>query len=175
MILSSIYYRARQFGLALGARTLTEADLAQAKTILSPQQMTLFSHLHPSEQAHSLRVVTTLQNEGAIHPDLMAAALLHDIGKIRYPLRLWQRVFIVLAKALCPVRIQAWGQNQPRGWRTPFVVAAQHPSWGADLALKAGASLLTGNLIRKHQDPIPFEENLENRLLTALQKADQQH
>jgi len=175
MMLSSIYYRARQFGLALGARTLSEADLAQVQAILTPQQMTLFSYLHPSEQAHSLRVVTTLQNEGAIHLDLLAAALLHDIGKIRYPLRLWQRVFIVLAKALWPVRTQVWGQNQPRGWQTPFVVAAQHPTWGADLAIKAGASLLTGNLIRKHQDSIPLEENLENRLLAALQKADQQH
>ncbi len=175
MSISSVIYRTRQFIQALHPRALTEADLAQAQAMLSPKQMILFSRLQPSEQFHSLRVLTTLQSGGVNHPDLFIAALLHDIGKIRYPLRLWQRIFIVLTKAIWPDRAKAWGKNQPQGWRTPFVVAAQHPSWGADLALKAGVSPLASNLIRKHQDPIPLDENLENRLLAALQKADRQH
>ncbi len=172
MSISTAIYRIRQFRQALCVRSLTEADLAQAQAILSSQQIILFSRLQPSEQIHSLRVLTTLQSRGETHPDLFIAALLHDIGKIRYPLRLWQRVIIVLTKAFLPERTHAWGKNQPQGWQTPFVVAAQHPTWGADLALKVGVSPLASNLIRKHQDSISSEMNLENRLLANLQMAD---
>jgi hypothetical protein len=154
MSISSIIYRTRQFGQALHPRALTEADLAQAKEILTPKQLMLFSRLQPSEQIHSLRVLTTLQSGSVSHPDLFIAALLHDIGKIRYPLRLWQRIFIVLVKAIWPNHGKAWGKYQPKGWRTPFVIAVQHPAWGADLALKAGVSPLASNLIRKHQEKI---------------------
>ncbi|MEN8172731.1 MAG: HD domain-containing protein [Chloroflexota bacterium] len=175
MKLPSIYYRARQFGQALKARTLSEADLAEVQAILTPEQMTLFSRLQPSEQSHSLRVLRTLEDDRTVDPDLKVAALLHDIGKIRYPLRLWQRVFVVLGKALWPKRAQAWGEKEARGWQTPFVVAAQHPAWGAEIALEAGVSPRASRLIRAHQNSIPAEENLENRLLAALQKADQQH
>ncbi len=175
MSISSVIYRTRQFIQALHPRALTEADLAQAQAMLSPKQMILFSRLQPSEQFHSLRVLTTLQSGGVNHPDLFIAALLHDIGKIRYPLRLWQRIIIVLSKAIWPDGTQAWGKYQPQGWRLPLVVAALHPAWGAELALNAGVSPLASNLIRRHQDTICSGKDLESRLLAALQKADLQH
>ena len=172
MIISSVIYRTRQFGQALLARTLSEAELVQIRSMLTSEQMILFSHLQPSEQCHSLRVLKTLQSAGESHPDLFIAALLHDIGKVRYPLHLWQRVIIVVAKAIMPNRAKAWGKNQPQGWRLPFVVAAQHPAWGADFAHNAGVSPLASILIRKHQNSILLGNNLESRLLAALQKAD---
>lgn len=175
MNLASVRYRVSQFWLALRVDAPSQADLAPARALLTPEQMTLFSHLQPSEQRHSLRVLADLQAAGETHPDLMIAALLHDIGKIRYPLRLWQRVFIVLAKAVWPTHSRAWGQNQPQGWRTIFAVAAQHPAWGANLALEAGVSPQAANLIRQHQNPLATENQVENRLLAALQKADRRH
>jgi putative nucleotidyltransferase with HDIG domain len=111
--------------------------------------------MQPGEQAHSLAVFRRLQDQGETDRDLLAAALLHDVGKSRCLLRLWERVFIVLARGLAPRRARLWGQGAPRGWRRSLVVAEQHPEWGAQMAQKAGATTRTLELIRRHQEKIP--------------------
>ncbi len=165
--MSSLVYRSRQFWLALTARRGgLPAD--QIGLYLSPTQQTLFRRLQPAEQAHAWLVLKRLQESGQEDPDLLAAALLHDIGKIIAPLSIWERVLIVLGQRLFPRRAAAWGQGQPRGLRRAFVVAAQHAHWGADLAARAGASARTVALIRRHQD----SASAGDRLLAALQAAD---
>ena len=142
--------------------------------------MALFLCLQPSEQAHSLWIYRRLIQQNDVDPDLLAAALLHDVGKICYPLHLWERVAIVLGKAWFLERVKGWGRAAPRGWKRPFVVAEQHPAWGAELAAQADASPLAVALIRRHQDvidPVPMPpsgENvsLEERLLSRLQSLD---
>lgn len=135
--------------------------------------MALFEAQQASQQAHCLRILDMLQDSGADHPDLLAAALLHDIGKNRYPLRVWERVLIVLIQALLPGRMQAWGQGEAAVWRRAFVVAACHPAWGADMARAAGCTPLTAALIRRHQDPPPVPPHtLEDQLLLKLQQYD---
>ena len=124
---------------------------------LSPAELTLFGRLQPPEQAHAIKVLQTLQQEyvqfgHSAPPALLSAALLHDVGKSRYPLRLWQRVWIVLSKALLPERVSAWAQQDPQGWARPFVVAAEHPAWGAEMAAAAGAQPEVVALISAHQD-----------------------
>jgi len=176
MKLGSIFYRLRQFWLALSAPTLTSEQLALAKEVLNSSQMALFTQMQASEQIHSLQVLKTIQELGDRHQDLMIAALLHDVGKIRYPLRLWERVFIVLGKKIFPRLVITWGNSIPRGWRRPFVVAEQHPLWGADMALEAGTTPLAISLIRRHQEtqPINNPSTLEDRLLSTLKSADNQ-
>jgi putative nucleotidyltransferase with HDIG domain len=139
--------------------------------------MTLFNRLHPSEQNHSLRVLQTLKDQGETHPDLLTAALLHDIGKISHPLHLWERVVIVLAKQFFPGRMDRWGWGQPRGWKRPFVVALKHPQWGSELAHKAGSDPLAVHLIREHQNDLSKESpnSLKKQLLSSLQAADNQN
>jgi hypothetical protein len=145
--------------------------------------MALFCSMQASEQAHALRVMGQLRSDRLEHPDLLAAALLHDVGKICYPLHVWERVIIVLVRALFPSKARQWGKGEisvdPRrypAWRRPFVVAEQHPAWGADLALKAGASSLAAALIRRHQNLFTSKVvNLEDQLLLQLQAADNDH
>lgn len=170
-------YRVRQFINALRTQPLSESDLALAWSVLTDQQMALFTRLQTSEQAHSLRVLQTLQNQGENHPDLLVAALLHDVGKTCHPLRTWERVVIVLGKQYFPDQMQRLGGAQARGWKRPFVVAAEHPRWGAELAHKTGASPLAVYLIREHQNKSPSKRSnpLENRLLSTLQAADSQN
>jgi hypothetical protein len=175
--LSRVRYRGRQFWEALRSPPLTAWDLESARSVLADQQLALFTRLQPSEQRHGLRVLQTLQDQGETHPDLLTAALLHDVGKIYHPLHLLERVVIVLVKQTFPDRMKLWGDAQPKGWKRPFAVANQHPSWGADLAQAAGTSPLAVYLIREHQNELSSvaPDLLENRLLSALQDADNQN
>jgi hypothetical protein len=147
-----VLYRVDQFWRALTTVPRPE-ELSQARQFLSPDLMVLFLRLQSSEQAHSLWVFRQLREKNETNPDLLAAALLHDVGKSRCPLRLWERVAIVLGKKLFPGKAKRWGEAEPRGWRRPFVVAEQHSAWGAEMAARAGASRMTVALIGRHQEP----------------------
>ena len=177
MIAESILYRARQFWNALVSAPSLE-DLEMISQLLDSAQMGLFRQMHRSEQAHSIQVMQAVKVASERlsveqRKNLLQAALLHDVGKNRYPLRLWERVLIVLAKAFTPDRVQEWGEGEPRGWRRAFVIARQHPVWGAQMAAEAGASPLTVSLIQRHQDPLAHAgEALEDQLLRLLQSAD---
>jgi HD domain len=167
-----ILYRSRQFWQALSASPAPE-ELALTRTYLSPSLLAIFNQMSPSEQTHSLSIARQLIEQGETHPDLLAAALLHDSGKSRHPLRIWERVLIVVGKALFPTQTKRWGQDQPKGWKKAFVVAEQHSEWGAQMAANAGASPLTVALIRHHQSPLErAAASLEDRLLLCLQELD---
>ncbi len=175
MSLDRVLYRVRQFFLALWA-TADPKEIEQARLALTTAQMSLFVGMHPSEQAHALSVYRQLVDQGETSPDLLVAALLHDVGKSHSPLRLWERVLIVLAKVIIPAQFRRWGNSSPeefRGWKRAFVVAEQHPAWGAALAAEAGASSRTVALIRLHQDLPSIQVDAEvGRLLVKLQAVD---
>jgi hypothetical protein len=177
MSLGRVRYRVRQFQHALWT-TIDPQDLEQARSILTPAQLVLFAGMQPSEQAHALSVYRQLVDQGETLPDLLVAALLHDVGKCLCPLRLWERVLIVLGKAIFPAQARRWG-NRPtpvaeiRGWKRAFVVAEQHPAWSVELAAEAGASPRTVALIGHHQDRAPWKGDPEiERLLGTLQAVD---
>jgi len=172
-----VIYRVAQFWNALSNHPPTDNDLAPAAQVLTDQQMALFACLQPSEQAHGLRVLQTLQNQGENRSEMLTAALLHDIGKIRHPLRIWERVMIVLGRQFFPKRMKKWGEAAPKGWKRPFVVAAKHPLWGAELASAASTQALAVYLIREHQTDLEtgIPHSLEKDLLSRLQGADDQN
>lgn len=169
--------RVRQFWAAVSTHALNPESILPARQVLNDAQMALFLRLQPSEQAHALGVLQTLQKKGETHPDLLTAALLHDVGKIQVPLRVWERVLIVLAKSLAPQKAHTWGNSKPGSWKRAFVVARQHPSWGATLAAQAGTTELARRLIQYHQEHLPRSDfdPLERHLLALLQGADHQN
>lgn len=166
-VLSRLLYRARQFRLALCGPWPPVSD-ETLSPYLSPPLMAIFRRMTPAEQAHALSVFQRLQQAGYDQPDLLAAALLHDVGKSLSPLSVWDRVLIVLTKRFFPRQVQRWSEQSSHPLCRPFVVAARHPAWGADLAAAAGASPRTCDLIRSHQD----NSILDDPLLAALQQAD---
>jgi exopolyphosphatase/pppGpp-phosphohydrolase len=174
---SRVRYRIRQFFHAVWAEVDPDA-LARARTVLSPAQMALFVGMQRSEQAHALEVYRQLVAQGETAPDLLVAALLHDVGKSCRPLRLWERVLIVLTRAVFPAQARRWGIVPPQAagritWKRAFVVAEQHPAWGAELAARAGTSPRAVALIRLHQDPLsPIVDAETQRLLSKLQAVD---
>jgi hypothetical protein len=175
MSLGRALYRVRQFFLALRVAA-DPRDLEQARTVLTSEAIKLFVGMQANEQAHAVSVYRQLVAQGETSSDLLAAALLHDVGKSLGPLRLWERVLIVLARAVFPVQSRRWGSlpaQEIKGWRRAFVVAEQHPAWGAALAAEAGASPCTVALIRQHQEQASTEADPgTRRLLSKLQAVD---
>ena len=173
-----ILYRMRQFWRAFSVKPEFDT-LVQARAILSPAQWELFDQLQPGEKRHALEMLTQLITQGENNPDLLVAALLHDVGKVRYPLNPLARAIVVLAVAIMPGRARRWGILPPGGinsvprWRRAFVVAEQHPSWGADLARLAGVSSLAEALIREHHHPQALRTGgIAATLLQKLWQAD---
>ena len=167
-----VYYRASQFWQALTATPAVE-DLDRASQVLSQQLMVLFLNQTASVQVHSLNVFSQLCDQGERSPDVLSAALLHDVGKSCYPLRTWERVVVVIGQALALRQADLWAQAEPRSWKRPFVVARRHAAWGAEMAAAGGASPLTVELIRRHHDP--GTDGLvtpEDQLLKQLQSFD---
>ena len=144
------------------------------KKVLSPALFDLFEQMLPFEKAHALRVFDRLKEQGFTDPDLLIAALLHDVGKVRYPLKPWERAIGVLVKKFFPGRVAQWGQGEPRGVAAGVVVAEQHAHWGAMMAEKAGAPEVAVRLIANHQDQIPAQlSDDEMTLIRALQSVDE--
>jgi putative nucleotidyltransferase with HDIG domain len=166
---------AHRIGQGLRALTaqLSPQELAAARAALTPACFDLFLELPGGDQAHSLRVFKALSRAGIKDRDLLAAGLLHDVGKIRSPLHLPGRVGIVLVQRWLPQAFQRWSAGEPIGWKRSFVVAAQHPQWGAELVRRAGASARLATLIERHHsaEPAGPEDELSEPLL-ALQDAD---
>jgi len=175
MSLGRVLYRVRQFFLALRAPADPQ-DLEQARSVLAPAQIKLFAGMQSGEQAHAVNVYRQLVAQGETSSDLLAAALLHDVGKSLSPLHLWERILIVLARAVLPAQSRRWGSlpmEGLRGWRRALIIAEQHPAWGADLAAEAGASPRTVVLIRQHQEPASTVADPETKcLLSKLQAVD---
>ncbi len=168
----ALTYRARQLWYAYLAAP-SQQNLDEVRAILNPGEMGLFEGMQPSEQVHSLAVMQRLRAQDPLSQDLLVAALLHDVGKSLYPLSVWERVLIVLVGALSPGLLARWGAGEPHGWRRAFVVASQHPQWGADMAARQGASPLAVELIRQHQNYLPADTVLcTETLLGKLQAAD---
>ena len=170
--ISRLTYRSRQFWNALlspSKRVPSEALLPH----LNSAQLILFRRMQPAEQVHAYQIFKRLETAGQTTPDLLTAALLHDVGKILVPLSIFDRIVIVLGSHLFRRAAQRWAEGTPHGWRLPFVVAEHHAGWGADLANQAGATALTVELIRRHHDrPVQNPDSHTEHLLAALQAAD---
>ncbi len=167
-------YRLRQ-GLRALVSWLRPVDDTRAARVLSPALFDLYRRMRRSERQHSLRVLRCLIDAGHTEPDLLVAALLHDVGKIRVPYYLPEKVLIVLVKAAAPSLYQQWGRGPAQGWRRPFAVGVQHPAWGADMVAAAGGSPLAVDLIRRHADYLDGRDESDSdadTLLRALQAVD---
>ena len=176
MTLARLTYRATQFWKFLGARPSYQ-QMELARRVLSTTQMDLFVQMQPGEQTHSLEVLERLQDQGESDADLLVAALLHDVGKSRFPLNPLERAWVVVARAVFPRMVRRWGYASsesivPR-WKRAVLVAEQHPQWGADMACEAGTSSLAVTLIRRHQEKVALESSgYENMLVRKLQAVD---
>jgi hypothetical protein len=168
-----MYRRIRQGLRALTAFT-RPVDYQAVGEVLTPELLALFKRMRVSEQQHCIRVMAALQRQGHTDPDLLTAALLHDVGKSRYPLTLFGRTAAVLITRFAPRLAEQWAGGEARGWRRPLVIAHRHPEWSAEDMAAAGASAGAVSLARRHQSGCKMGEPTgeEDRLLKLLITAD---
>lgn len=171
----ALRYRTTQFWADIRPLQLTPAEWSEIKSVLSASELALFEQYSLADQAHGYQVLRTLRDAGHEQPQLLVAALLHDIGKSRFVMSVWDRVWPVLLKKIVPTLYQKWGDGEPLGWKRPFVVIKQHPEWGAIMAEKAGCHETAVALIRRHQDKVSIIETEEDKLLSLLQWSDNQN
>ena len=172
----SVGYRLWQFWRNLTAVPLSAQEMETVTAVLTPAELALFQRFSLSDQQHSYRVLCTLQTAGYTQPSLLTAALLHDVGKTRYDVTVWERSVAVLLGLIWPQRAAVWGQEAEKWWQRPFAIKAQHPAWGADMVEQVGGDLLAVTLIRRHQDVVAATAvSEEDQLLRLLQWADDQN
>lgn len=171
-----IGYRTRQLWRTLTAKTLAPAERAEIRAVLSPEEYQLFLRYEMTDQQHCYRVMRTLRDAHFVDPELLIAALLHDVGKTEVSLTSIDRIVGSIAERSWRGSLSRWGNDPPEGWRRPFSVRVQHADWGATLAERAGSSTRVVCLIRRHQDKnfddLPAEDA---ELLRLLQWADEQN
>jgi hypothetical protein len=177
-----------RYRIGQGLRALTAftrpVDRALVGHLLAPVEAALFFRLKRGEQQHSIAVLRALLNDGGgpVPPPLAAAALLHDVGKIRAPLSVWEKTAAVLVRRFAPRLFARWSVAPAgaRGRTWPIaracVVYAHHPAWSADLMRRAGAHPDAVWLAAHHAEPAArWREHALYPLLVRLQTADDRH
>ncbi len=171
--------KALRHRLGQGLRALlafaTRPDLDLAQQYLSACEFRAFCQLARAEQLHSLTVLRrALAADPAAPPALTAAALLHDVGKARYRLAVWQKTAAVLIQAGAPALSRRLSQGERLTvWRAPFIVGARHAKWSGETLRACGSDAAVVWLVERHQEEAAaFRGHALYELLLRLQEAD---
>ena len=169
----AVRYRVDQFVRALTARyALSEERVGRATAILTPEARALFAEQAPQDQRHAIEVYETLLARAHTNRDLLTAALLHDVGKVACQATPWKRGLLVLSDRFAP-RVAAWFcRDGTRRCQDSSTTYRRHAEIGARCATEAGCSPLTVDLIRNHERAVDRVQTERDRLLAALQAAD---
>ncbi len=171
-------YRIGQLGRAL-APWVAARDRALAEAMLAPAQLAAFRLMSPTDQRHAVRVARHLLHEGLCDPDLLVAALLHDLGKVDPAalgrVRLLHRVTKVVLTKVAPGLWWRVSTQTGRGLLRGYYLLRHHPTLGAVWAARLGVSERACALIAAHQDDgtvLQVQEAGFRELLLRLRDAD---
>jgi hypothetical protein len=167
--LSNALWRVRQFSHALRCRSDPAVDTELRRLLDSDAQWALLTRLTPFDRAHHLRVYALLVASGHDDPDLLRAALLHDVGKAdeRGRVNPLHRTAHVLLGCIAPGLLRRVAISG--GWLSHGLwLSLHHAENGAVLAARAGASERCCALIAAHAGPLRSSDPL----LVALAAAD---
>jgi hypothetical protein len=168
-------YRSRQFFGALFGR-VSDAEMAEARRVLGTGLYAMFAGLPQQYRRHGLTVYRRVVEMGCEDLAVQQAALLHDAGKYdpisgRY-VTIFHRVSVVLLEALPggkPLLRRLSRSGRRRDFVLyPFYLSRCHPTLGAKLAARHGASDEVVVLIAGHH-----RRSGQSSQMLMLQTADE--
>lgn len=163
----------RFFGsLRPGGPRTAEREWTEAQ--LLPAELELWRRMPGPDRRHSAAVARRVEHalgDDATRP-VLAAALLHDVGKLDAHLRTYGRVIATLAGGVVghdEAVIRQW--TLTTGFTRRVGLYLLHPELGADLLAVAGSDPLTVAWAREHH-LTPDRWTLDPTLAAALHDAD---
>jgi hypothetical protein len=169
---------AHRFFGALSPAGPPPSDEAWAVASLLPGEQELWAQMSGPDRRHAIAVARDtsrlLGPEGA-RREVLAAALLHDVGKVESSLGTFSRVAAtLLAMGLGRQRATSWrpgpGTGRP-SWKARVALYLEHDRLGADLLERAGSDELTSTWARQHHLPAA-RWTVDATVAAALKEAD---
>jgi hypothetical protein len=156
--LASPLYRARQFFRGFRP-SLTAGELALMHSALNERERALFVAMDPRDRRHSMDMVHWLRARSAPSADLVAAALLHDVGKGR--LFVGDRVaFVLLGRLSKPLRRRLGSKHGLRS-REALWRLEHHPRLGAEKLAGVSGERVRALVAAHLTDPVGADEELQ--------------
>jgi hypothetical protein len=173
----------RFFG-ALSPAGPPPADEAWALGSLLEGEQLLWGRMSGPDRRHAVGVAReTVRLLGPVAPsrEVVAAALLHDVGKVESGLGTFARVGVTLAAmAAGRTRLLDWAGHatpgsaappQPPSWRERVGIYLAHDRLGGELLQRAGSDELTFTWAREHH-LAPSRWTVDSKVGSALKAAD---
>ncbi len=162
----------KRFLASLSPAEPPSADVRWAREHLLEEEAELWHRMSRADRRHSLGVAR--RSQLALGPEasrpMLAAALLHDVGKVASGLGTGRRVMAtVVVKAVGRGRAVGW--SEANGARRLIGLYANHPQLGAQLLERAGSDPLTIAWTREHHLP-EQQWTVPQRVGGALSAAD---
>jgi HD domain len=169
---------ARFFGalLPLGPRS---DDESWALAHLTDGERELWYRMSGPDRRHAVRVARdtmSLLGGEEDRRDVIAAALLHDVGKVEASLGTFARVAVTFSAIVFGrLRMLHWAGDETGSpvsrWRTRIGLYLTHDKLGAELLGRAGSQKLTVSWAEEHH-LAPEKWTVDARIGTALKTAD---
>ncbi len=153
--ISGAAHLARRFAGALRPGGPGVADDAWASGLLGPGEVALWRQMSVADRRHAVGVARSVSRMlGPLATTaVLAAALLHDVGKLAAGLGTWARVPATLVGlAGGHSRAQAWTERRV-GARRSVGLYLRHAPLGAVMLQAAGADPLTSTWAAEHHLP----------------------
>jgi hypothetical protein len=148
------------------------ADRHWVESVLLPAERALWERMRGYDRRHAAGVARDVERalgHQATRP-VLAAALLHDVGKIEAGLGRYGRVVATLSAAVTKGRmVETWKAG--RGFTRRVGLYLSHPAIGADMLGLAGSDPLTVAWAREHHFP-DERWTVPPHLAAALKAAD---
>jgi len=159
----------------------SRADEAWVRSVLSPPEIALWSRMSRPDRRHAAGVARRVEADlGPVRSTapVLAAALLHDVGKVQSGLGTFRRVVATVVGAVAGRggsgpggggTARRWSQR--RGPLRRIGLYLSHASLGAELLAGAGSADLTVAWAREHHLP-PNRWSVPSDVAAALKAAD---
>jgi hypothetical protein len=147
----------RRFAGSLWPGGPSRPEEAWAQAQLRPAELALWRAMSGPDRRHACAVARRVRTrlgdppQGRASREVLAAALLHDVGKLEAGLGTAGRVVATLAELVAPRRVEAFAGRDGFAGRIGRYLA--HDRLGADLLERAGSDPLVVAWARGHHRP----------------------